>query len=64
MMDGEDAMKAMATPEQPISFIPAKGGDIIHIGPIICRVLEDGSNTGTTPREWQNHEEPQGNNEI
>ncbi|KAI8677586.1 hypothetical protein LRP88_12487 [Fusarium phalaenopsidis] len=44
-MDEEAAMKAMATPDRPISFVPAKAGDIIRIGPIICRVLEDGSNT-------------------
>ncbi|KAF4468111.1 hypothetical protein FALBO_5007 [Fusarium albosuccineum] len=44
-MDEEAAMRALATPDRPISFVPAKAGDIIRIGPNICRVLEDGSNT-------------------
>lgn len=30
----------------PVNFVPAKAGDIIKLGLITCRVLEDGSRTG------------------
>jgi hypothetical protein len=33
-------------PTVPVSFVPAKAGEIIKLGPITCRVLEDGSRTG------------------
>lgn len=39
----------MAEKEMPTvncNFVPAKAGDIIKLGPITCRVLEDGSRTG------------------
>lgn len=41
----------MAEKEMPTvdcNFVPAKAGDIIKLGPITCRVLEDGSRTGKT----------------
>jgi mannose-6-phosphate isomerase-like protein (cupin superfamily) len=41
----------MAQPTIPtnhlrVNVVPAKTGEIIKLGPIICRVMEDGSNTG------------------
>jgi len=33
-------------PTVAVNFVPAKAGEIIMLGKIICRVLEDGSNTG------------------
>lgn len=33
-------------PEVPINFVPAKAGEVIHLGQLTCRILEDGSNTG------------------
>jgi hypothetical protein len=34
-------------PDRPLNFIPAKAGETIHLGQITCRILEDGSRTGT-----------------
>ncbi|ORY71321.1 RmlC-like cupin domain-containing protein [Pseudomassariella vexata] len=44
-MDEEAAMRALAMPKRPINFVPAAAGDILHIGSIVCRIMEDGSNT-------------------
>jgi len=33
-------------PSESVTFVPAKAGDIIKLGPITCRVMEDGSHTG------------------
>jgi hypothetical protein len=33
-------------PTVPVNFVPAKAGDIIKLGKITCRVMEDGSRTG------------------
>lgn len=33
----------------PVNFVPAKAGDVIKLGLITCRVLEDGSRTGELP---------------
>ena len=30
----------------PVNFVPAKTGEVIKLGVITCRVLEDGSRTG------------------
>jgi hypothetical protein len=40
-------------PEVPLSFVPVKAGEVIKLGPLTCRIMEDGSNTGTshTPSE-------------
>ncbi|KAJ5809938.1 uncharacterized protein N7503_002156 [Penicillium pulvis] len=35
----------MEVPDRPLSFVPAKAGDIIAIGSMKLRVMEDGSNT-------------------
>jgi len=32
-------------PTVPVNFVPAKAGDIIKLGKITCRVMEDGSRT-------------------
>lgn len=45
IMDEEAAIKALAMPDRSISFVPTKAGEIIRIGPVICRIMEDGSNT-------------------
>lgn len=39
----------MEVPDRPLSFVPAKAGDIIAIGSMKLRVMEDGSNTGMIP---------------
>ena len=33
-------------PDRPLNFVPAKAGEVIHLGQITCRILEDGSRTG------------------
>ncbi|KAJ5729839.1 hypothetical protein N7540_009073 [Penicillium herquei] len=35
----------MEVPDVPLNFVPAKAGEIITVGPIKLRVMEDGSNT-------------------
>jgi len=35
-------------PEVPLSFVPARAGEVLHLGPLTCRIMEDGSNTGKT----------------
>lgn len=35
----------------PVNFVPAKAGDVIKLGLITCRVLEDGSRTGELPSD-------------
>ncbi|KAK3678696.1 hypothetical protein LTR78_001149 [Recurvomyces mirabilis] len=32
-------------PEVPLSFVPAKAGEVLHLGPLTCRIMEDGSKT-------------------
>ena len=34
-------------PDVDIKFVPVKGGETFKLGPITCRVMEDGSRTGT-----------------
>lgn len=43
----EAIMKSRQVPDVPVNFVPAQAGEIIKLGPITCRVLEDGSRTGT-----------------
>ena len=33
-------------PEVPLNFVPVKEGEVIQLGPLTCRILEDGSRTG------------------
>ncbi|RMY96762.1 hypothetical protein D0862_08411 [Hortaea werneckii] len=33
-------------PELDINFVPAKAGEVLKLGPLTCRIMEDGSNTG------------------
>ncbi|KAF2641917.1 RmlC-like cupin [Massarina eburnea CBS 473.64] len=35
----------MAMPRRPINFVPAKEGEILELGHITCRIMEDGSRT-------------------
>lgn len=48
-MDDEarQALASMKMPRRPINYVPAKGGEILKLGHITCRVMEDGSRTGT-----------------
>ncbi|KAI0418765.1 RmlC-like cupin domain-containing protein [Xylaria grammica] len=42
----EDAFKATTKmPRRPINFVPAQAGDVLILGPIKCRIMEDGSRT-------------------
>jgi len=38
-------IKSRQMPNVPVNFVPAQAGEIIKLGPITCRVLEDGSRT-------------------
>ncbi|KAF2749924.1 RmlC-like cupin [Sporormia fimetaria CBS 119925] len=46
-MDDEsrDALASMKMPRRAINYVPAKSGEIFKLGPMICRVMEDGSRT-------------------
>ncbi|KAK3938165.1 RmlC-like cupin domain-containing protein [Diplogelasinospora grovesii] len=44
-MDEQTALKTMAIPERALNFVPAKAGEILQLGPITCRTMEDGTNT-------------------
>jgi hypothetical protein len=43
------AQQLMETPSVPLNFVPAKEGEVLHLGTIIIRIMEDGSRTGTRP---------------
>jgi hypothetical protein len=38
----------LAVPSVDIQFVPVKAGEVLKLGPITCRIIEDGSNTGMT----------------
>jgi mannose-6-phosphate isomerase-like protein (cupin superfamily) len=45
----DEARQALATMEMPrrsINFVPATAGEILKLGHITCRIMEDGSRTG------------------
>ncbi|KAJ4376714.1 hypothetical protein N0V86_006831 [Didymella sp. IMI 355093] len=46
-MDDEarQALANMKMPRRPINFVPAKEGEILKLGHITCRIMEDGSRT-------------------
>ncbi|KAF2995272.1 hypothetical protein E8E13_004161 [Curvularia kusanoi] len=46
-MDDEarQALANMKMPRRPINYVPAKEGEILKLGHITCRVMEDGSRT-------------------
>ncbi|KAI1184361.1 RmlC-like cupin domain-containing protein [Nemania serpens] len=44
-MEEDGALKAMKMPRRPISFLPARAGEVLSLGPIKCRIMEDGSRT-------------------
>lgn len=48
-MDDEarQALANMKMPRRPINFVSAKSGEILKLGHITCRIMEDGSRTGT-----------------
>lgn len=48
-MDDEarQALASMAMPRRPINFVPAKEGEILKLGHLTCRIMEDGSRTGS-----------------
>jgi hypothetical protein len=41
------AQQLMETPSVPLNFVPAKEGEVLHLGTIVIRIMEDGSRTGT-----------------
>jgi mannose-6-phosphate isomerase-like protein (cupin superfamily) len=47
IMDDEarQAMASMKMPRRPINFVSAKSGEILKLGHITCRIMEDGSRT-------------------
>ncbi|KAL5116104.1 hypothetical protein ACEQ8H_006000 [Pleosporales sp. CAS-2024a] len=46
-MDDEarQALASMEMPRRPINFVPATSGEVLQLGPITCRIMEDGSRT-------------------
>lgn len=40
------AQQLMETPNVPLNFVPAKQGEVLHLGTIVIRIMEDGSRTG------------------
>ncbi|USP74728.1 hypothetical protein yc1106_02002 [Curvularia clavata] len=46
-MDDEarQALATMKMPRRPINFVPATSGEILKLGHITCRIMEDGSRT-------------------
>ena len=48
-MDDEarQALATMKMPRRPINFVSATSGEILKLGHITCRIMEDGSRTGT-----------------
>ncbi|KAI1433216.1 RmlC-like cupin domain-containing protein [Xylaria sp. CBS 124048] len=44
-MEESEALKAMKNPRRPITFVPARSGEVLTVGPIKCRIMEDGSHT-------------------
>ena len=47
-MDEEIAMKALEMPKVPVNFVPAKSGEMLKLGHITMRIMEDGSRTGNS----------------
>jgi len=47
MATREGPLALLETPQEHINFVPAKEGEIIKLGPLTLRVMEDGSHTGT-----------------
>jgi mannose-6-phosphate isomerase-like protein (cupin superfamily) len=49
-MDDEarQALASMKMPRRPINFVSATSGEILKLGHITCRIMEDGSRTGKT----------------
>ncbi|KAF2203479.1 hypothetical protein GQ43DRAFT_438802 [Delitschia confertaspora ATCC 74209] len=43
--ESRDALASMKMPRRPINFVPAKSGEILKLGHITCRIMEDGSRT-------------------
>jgi len=52
-MDEETAMKTLEMPKVPVNFVPAKGGEILKLGHITVRIMEDGSRTGKSESHAQ-----------
>ena len=46
-MDDEarQAIASMPMPNRPINYVPAQAGEILKLGHVTCRILEDGSRT-------------------
>lgn len=44
----------VSNPNVPVRFVPVKAGEVLQVGPVTCRIQEDGSNTGKLGiRFWQ-----------
>ncbi len=60
IMQEEDVFKAMTKmPRRPINFVPAQAGEVLKLGPIKCRIMEDGSRTGTSIWQMSTSQLPQ-----
>lgn len=38
--------RGILIPNVGLSFVPAQKGEVLRLGPITCRIMEDGSHTG------------------
>jgi hypothetical protein len=54
IMDDEarQALATMKMPRRPINFVSAQSGEVLKLGHITCRIMEDGSRTGTATTEY------------
>ncbi|KAH6644491.1 RmlC-like cupin domain-containing protein [Boeremia exigua] len=43
--EARQALASMEMPRRPINYVPAKEGEILKLGHVICRIMEDGSRT-------------------
>ncbi|KAI0972864.1 RmlC-like cupin domain-containing protein [Xylaria arbuscula] len=44
-MEEENVFQSMRMPRRPVNVVPAKEGEILQLGPVKCRIMEDGSRT-------------------
>ncbi|KAI1287192.1 RmlC-like cupin domain-containing protein [Xylaria venustula] len=44
-MEEENVFESMRMPRRPVNVVPAKEGEVLQLGPVKCRIMEDGSRT-------------------
>lgn len=51
-VEAEGPPTSQGIPKVPVNFVPATEGEIIALGHMSLRILEDGSRTGLFPYFW------------